>query len=209
LAQRDLKRMLAYSSINHLGYCMLGVFSVAKFTGDSAAFAMDKTAALNGVMLQMFNHGLTAATLFWFVALLEKRSGGLRGLNDFGGLRRVAPVFCGVMGIALFSSLGLPGLNGFVGEFLILRGTFPLTTWATSLTVIGLLVTAIFILTILQRVFSGPLNERWSQLPDLTMGERVALLPPIAMMFVLGLYPQLVLSVINTTAMKIVQQLRY
>ena len=208
-AQKDLKRMLAYLSINHLGYCMLGIFAVARFTADDAAFAMDKTAALDGVMLQMFNHGLTAATLFWFVALLEKRSGGLRGLNDFGGLRKVAPVFCGLMGIALFSSLGLPGLNGFVGEFLILRGTFPLTTWATSLTVIGLLVTAIFILTILQRVFAGPLNERWSQLQDLTMGERLALLAPIALMFVLGLYPQLVLGVINNTAMKLVQQLRY
>ena len=208
-AQKDLKRMLAYSSINHLGYCMLGVFAVAKFTGEDAAFAMDKTAALNGVMLQMFNHGLTAATLFWFVALLEKRSGGLRGLNDFGGLRKVAPVFCGLMGIALFSSLGLPGLNGFVGEFLILRGTFPLTTWATSLTVIGLLMTAIFILTILQRVFAGPLNERWSQLRDLTMGEQLALLAPIALMFVLGLSPQLVLGIINSTAVKMVQQLRY
>jgi NADH-quinone oxidoreductase subunit M len=157
----------------------------------------------------MFNHGLTAATLFWFVALLEKRSGGLRGLDDFGGLRKVAPVFCGLMGIALFSSLGLPGLNGFVGEFLIFRGTFPLATWATALALLGLLATAIFILTILQRVFSGPLNQRWSNLPDLTIGERLALLPPIAIMFVLGLYPQLVLGVINSTAMKIVQQLKY
>jgi NADH-quinone oxidoreductase subunit M len=208
LAQKDLKRILAYSSINHLGYCMLGIFSVARFTGDNAAFATDKAAALNGVMLQMFNHGLTAATLFWFVALLEKRSGGLRGLNDFGGLRKVAPVFCGLMGIALFSSLGLPGLNGFVGEFLIFRGAFPLATWATALAVIGLLVTAIFILTILQRVFSGPLNERWSKLPDLTTGERLALLPSIALMFVLGIYPQFILAVINGTAMKIAQQLR-
>ncbi len=109
----------------------------------------------------MFNHGLTASTLFWFVALLEKRSGGLRGLNDFGGLRKIAPVFCGLMGIALFSSLGLPGLNGFVGEFLIFKGVFPLAPWAASLSVLGLLVTAIFILTILQRVFSGPLNAQW------------------------------------------------
>jgi NADH-quinone oxidoreductase subunit M len=161
------------------------------------------------VMLQMFNHGLTAATLFWFVALLEKRSGGLRGLDEFGGLRKVAPVFCGLMGIALFSSLGLPGLNGFVGEFLIFRGAFPLATWATSLSVIGLLTTAIFILAILQHVFWGPLNERWSQLPDLTMGERLSLLAPIAIMFVLGIYPQLVLPIINTTAMKITEQLRY
>jgi NADH-quinone oxidoreductase subunit M len=208
LAQTDLKRVLAYSSINHLGYCMLSIFSVAGVTADNSAFAIAKAAAVNGAMLQMFNHGLTAATLFWFVALLEKRSGGLRGLNDFGGLRKVAPVFCGLMGIALFSSLGLPGLNGFVGEFLIFRGTFPLATWATALAVIGLLATAIFVLTILQRVFSGPLNERWSKMQDLTIGERLALLPPIAIMFVLGIYPQLVLGVINSTASNIAQQLR-
>jgi NADH-quinone oxidoreductase subunit M len=208
LAQTDLKRIFAYSSINHLGYCMLGIFSVAGLTGGDAAFATAKAAALNGVILQMFSHGLTAATLFWFVALLEKRSGGLRGLNDFGGLRKVAPVFCGLMGVALFSSLGLPGLNGFVGEFLIFRGAFPLATWATALAVIGLLATAIFILTILQRVFSGPLNERWSKLQDLTIGERLALLPPIVIMFVLGIYPQLVLGAINSTAINIAQRLR-
>jgi NADH-quinone oxidoreductase subunit M len=208
LAQTDLKRILAYSSINHLGYCMLGIFSVAEFTGDNHVYATDKVAALNGVIVQMFNHGLTAATLFWFVALLEKRSGGLHGLNDFGGLRKVAPVFCGLMGIALFSSLGLPGLNGFIGEFLIFRGAFPLATWATALAVIGLLTTAILILTILQHVFSGPLDVRWSALQDLTTGERLALLPPIAIMFVLGIYPQLVLRVINSTAINIAQQLR-
>jgi NADH-quinone oxidoreductase subunit M len=208
LAQTDLKRILAYSSINHLGYCMLGIFSAAGFTADNAATATAKVAVLNGVILQMFNHGLTAATLFWFVALLEKRSGGLRGLNDFGGLRKVAPVFCGLMGIALFSSLGLPGLNGFVGEFLIFRGAFPLATWATALAVMGLLATAIFILTILQRVFSGPLIVRWSTLQDLTIGERLTLLPPIAIMFVLGIYPQLALSVINSSAINIAHQLR-
>jgi NADH-quinone oxidoreductase subunit M len=208
LAQTDLKRIFAYSSINHLGYCMLAIFSVAGFTGNDAAFATAKAAALNGVILQMFNHGLTAATLFWFVALLEKRSGGLRGLNDFGGLRKIAPVFCGLMGIALFSSLGLPGLNGFISEFLIFRGSFPLATWATALAVIGLLATAIFILTILQRVFSGPLNERWSTLKDLTIGERLALLPPIAIMFILGIYPQLVLGVINSTVIRMAQQSR-
>jgi NADH-quinone oxidoreductase subunit M len=208
LAQTDLKRILAYSSINHLGYCMLGIFAVTALAGDDAKFASAKAAALNGVVLQMFNHGLTAATLFWFVALLEKRSGGLRGLNDFGGLRKVAPVFCGLMGIALFSSLGLPGLNGFVSEFLIFRGSFPLATWATALAIMGLLATAIFILTILQRVFSGPVNARWSTLPDLTISERLALLPPIAIMFVLGIYPQLVLGVINSTVTNIAQQLR-
>lgn len=209
LAQKDLKRIFAYSSINHLGYCLLGIFAVVKFTGGDTALTAEKYAAMNGVMLQIFNHALTAATLFWFVAMLEKRSGGLRGLNDFGGLRKVVPVFTGLMGIALFSSLGLPGLNGFVGEFLIFKGSFPLITWATALSVFGLLATAIFILGILQRVFSGPLNEKWAALPDLTMGERLTLAPAIGLMFVLGLYPQLVLGFVNSTVMQMVQQLKF
>jgi len=209
LAQKDLKRIFAYSSINHLGYCMLGIFSILKVTGNDPAFATEKIATLDGVFLQMFNHGLTAATLFWFVALLEKRSGGLRGIDDFGGLRKAVPVFCGLMGIALFSSMGLPGLNGFVGEFLIFKGTFPLAIWPASVSVLGLLLTAIFILTILQRVFSGPLQERWSHMPDLTTGERLALFPPIALMFALGLFPQLILGVVNSTAVQMVRQLRF
>jgi NADH-quinone oxidoreductase subunit M len=141
--------------------------------------------------------------------MLEKRSGGLRGLNDFGGLRKVAPVFTGLMGITLFSTLGLPGLNGFIGEFLIFKGSFPLVTWATSLAALGLLVTAIFVLGILQRVFSGPLNQRWVSLPDLTTGERMSLAPAIGLMFVLGLYPQLILGVVNNTAIMMVQHLRF
>ena len=208
-AQTDLKRLLAYSSINHLGYCMLGIFAVATPGVGVIAAATQKAAALNGVFLQMFNHGLTASTLFWFVSLIERRSGGLRGLNDFGGLRKVAPVFCGLMGIALFSSLGLPGLNGFVGEFLIFKGAFPLAPCSASLSVIGLLVTAIFILTLIQRVFNGPLNPAWSKLPDLTTGERVMLAVPIALMFVLGVYPQLVLGVINRTVVEMVKQLPF
>jgi NADH-quinone oxidoreductase subunit M len=209
LAQKDLKRIFAYSSINHLGYCLLAIFAVVKFTGGDAALTAEKYAAMNGVLLQMFNHGLTAATLFWFVAMLERRSGGLRGLNDFGGLRKVVPVFTGLMGIALFSSLGLPGLNGFIGEFLIFKGSFPLVTWATSLAVIGLLVTAIFVLGILQRVFSGPLNERWTNLPDLSVGERLALAPAIGLMFALGFYPQLVLGVVNNTVIQMVQHIQF
>jgi NADH-quinone oxidoreductase subunit M len=209
LAQKDLKRIFAYSSVNHLGYCLLAIFAILKFTGGDAALTAQKYAAMNGALLQMFNHGLTAATLFWFVAMLEKRSGSLRGLNDFGGLRKVAPVFTGLMGIALFSSLGLPGLNGFIGEFLVFKGSFPLVPWATSLAVIGLLVTAIFILGIIQRVFSGPLNEKWVGFPDLTAGERLALAPTIGLMFAIGLYPQLILGVINSTVIQMVHYLQF
>jgi NADH-quinone oxidoreductase subunit M len=208
-AQRDLKRVLAYSSVNHLGFCLLAMFAA---TGGAAGVnqpALQKAAALDGVMLQMFNHGLTAATLFLFVALIEKRSGGLRGLEDFGGIRKLVPVMTGLMGIALFSSLGLPGLNGFVGEFLIFKGVFPLAPWAAAAATVGLLVTAIFLLTLIQRVFCGPLNERWLRMPDLTTAERFLVLPSIALMFLLGAWPQLVLGTIDSTVVKLVQQISF
>ncbi len=206
-AQRDLKRMIAYSSINHLGYCLLGIFAAVQITGSEPRWTNEKVAVLNGVLLQMFNHGITASALFYFVGLIEERT-ARRGLNDFGGLRQVAPVFCGLMGISLFASLGLPGLNGFIGEFLIFKGAFPLATWAAALSVTGLLVTAIFLLTILQRVFSGPLQPKWSGFADLTLKERFVAGPAIVMMFALGLYPQLIIALINSTAGQIAEQLK-
>jgi NADH-quinone oxidoreductase subunit M len=147
----------------------------------------------------MFNHGLTAAAIFWFLALIEERSGGLLGINDFGGLRKPAPVLCGLMGIALFSSLGLPGLNGFVSEFLIFRGAFPLSWLSATVSVLGLLITAAVILTVIQRVFSGPVAERWKSFPDLTTTERLDFAPVLLLMALLGLLPQLALGTINAT----------
>src|SRR5262245_13248229 len=119
-AQRDLKRMLAYLSINHLGYCMLALFAVA--ATPSLAANIDTHAALSGVFMQIFSHGITAAALFYFVGLLEQRR-GVRGIGDFGGLMQRTPLLCGWMSVAMFSSLGLPGLNGFIGEFLIFKGS--------------------------------------------------------------------------------------
>ncbi|MGD1083389.1 MAG: NADH-quinone oxidoreductase subunit M [Verrucomicrobiota bacterium] len=201
LAQRDLKRMVAYSSINHVGYCLLGIFAVVRITGDSAAWSAEKAAALNGVMLQMFNHGLTASALFYFVGLIEQRGGGLRGLDDFGGLRKAAPVFCGLMGVTLFASLGLPGLNGFVSEFLIFKGSLPLAGWAAAVSTLGLLITAIFLLAIMQRVFCGPLQNRWAGWTDLTTGERLTIAPVVALMLVLGICPQILIRVANPAAL--------
>jgi NADH-quinone oxidoreductase subunit M len=204
-AQKDLKRMVAYSSINHLGYCLLGIFAAARLTKSSALFSNEQAAALNGVILQMFNHGLTASALFYFVGLIEQRGGALRGLDDFGGLRQAAPVFCGLMGIALFASLGLPGLNGFPGEFLIFKGALHLASRAALLSIPGLLFTALFLLTILQRVFSGPLPSKWSGWPDLTLGERLTVLPVMALMFVLGLFPQLLTGVANPAVLQMLK----
>ena len=207
LAQRDLKRIVAYSSINHLGYCLLGIFAAAQITGSDARWTTEKAAALNGVFLQMFNHGITAAALFYFVGLIEQRA-GRRGLEDFGGLRQVAPVFCGLMGIALFASLGLPGLNGFVGEFLIFKGAFALTGWAATFSVLGLLTTAVFLLKIMQQVWSGPIAPKWNGFTDLTLGERCVAVPAVLLMVVLGFCPQLVLGVINSTVLQMVEGLK-
>jgi NADH-quinone oxidoreductase subunit M len=207
--QTDLKRMLAYGSINHLGYCILGIVAVAGSTGADASQVSEKAAALTGVMLQLFSHGITAAALFWFLALLERRSGGLTGLDEFGGLRRPMPVFSGLMGIALFASLGLPGLIGFPGEFLIFKGVFPLDWWAATIALLGLLMTAVFLLTIVQRVFSGPLSERWAGMADLTLAERWMLAPAVVVLFAVGLYPQLISGMVHGTVMQFVGLVRY
>ncbi|HRT56608.1 MAG TPA: NADH-quinone oxidoreductase subunit M [Candidatus Paceibacterota bacterium] len=205
LAQRDLKRMLAYSSINHLGYCLLGIFAVLNSPGSASGSLTHQSAALSGVLLQLFNHGLTAATLFAFIGFLENRAGGRRGLDDFGGLRKVAPVFCGLMGIAVFSSLGLPGLNGFISEFLIFQGAFPLAPWAASFSLLGLLLTAVFLLRLLQRVFYGPLNEKWVALADLSVGERALVAPPLILMLLIGVYPQPLLAAVNATVIRMLE----
>ena len=207
-AQKDLKRVFAYSSVNHLGYCMLGIFALAVPAAGDAVRA-SQAAALNGVILQMFNHGLTAAALFWFVAMIQERSGGHRGIDDFGGLRKPAPVFAGLMGIALFSSLGLPGLNGFVGEFLIFRGVFSLSWISATVSVLGLLVTAAVILTVIQRVFAGPVNENWKEFADLHGGERLAMAPVIGMMMLIGLLPQVIVDSVNSTVVNLLAHWRF
>jgi NADH-quinone oxidoreductase subunit M len=207
-AQKDLKRVFAYSSVNHLGYCLLAIFALA-VPASGAAQQASQAAALNGVILQMFNHGITAAALFWFISMLQFRTNGLRGIDDFGGLRKPAPVFAGLMGIALFSSLGLPGLNGFVGEFLIFRGVFSLSWISATVSVLGLLVTAAVILTVIQKVFAGPLPERYAAFPDLHTSERMALAPVIALMFLLGLVPQLIVDSVNPTVVNLLTHWRF
>ena len=195
LAQTDIKRILAYSSVNHLGYCLLGIFAAAAVP---AGPGLARTAAINGTFLQIFNHGLTASALFAFVAFIESRGGGLRGLRDFGGLRTAAPKLAGLMGIALFSSLGLPGLNGFVGEFLIFAGTFKLVWPAAVIAAAGLFVTAVFLLNLIQKVFTGPLPEKWKTFPDLSAGEIAIVAPAIGLIFALGVYPQVLIALFNT-----------
>jgi NADH-quinone oxidoreductase subunit M len=199
-AQRDLKRMIAYLSINHLGYCMLALFAVA--ASPAVAANIDTHAALSGVFMQIFNHGITAAALFYFVGLLEQRR-GVRGIGDFGGLMQRTPLLCGWMSVAMFSSLGLPGLNGFIGEFLIFKGAFAITAWATAIAVLGLLVTAIVFMRAMQSLFSGPLAESCSAFPDLLRGEKLVVVPVTLLMFAIGIAPQFVFNIFNTTVVQV------
>jgi NADH-quinone oxidoreductase subunit M len=198
--QQDLKRMMAYLSINHLGYCMLALFAVA--ASPVVAATIDIQAALSGVFMQIFNHGITAATLFYFAGLLERRR-GLRGIDDFGGLMQRTPLLCGWMSVAMFSSLGLPGLNGFVGEFLIFKGSFAVSATFTALAVIGLLVTAIVFMRAMQSLFSGPLAESCSAFPDLLRSETLVVVPVTLLMFAIGIAPQFVFNIFNATVVQI------
>jgi len=199
-AQRDLKRMVAYLSINHLGYCMLGLFAVA--ASPVVAAEIDMHAALSGVFMQIFNHGITAAALFYFVGLLEQRSGSRRSVDDFGGLMQRTPLLCGWMSVAMFSSLGLPGLNGFIGEFLIFKGSFAVAAAFTAIAVIGLLITAIVFAQAMQSLFSGPLAESCSAFPDLLRKEKLVVVPVTLLMFVIGIAPQFMFNIFNTTVVQ-------
>jgi NADH-quinone oxidoreductase subunit M len=200
-AQSDLKRMVAYLSINHLGYCMLGLFAVAASSGKPV---IDTQAALAGVFVQMLNHGITAAALFYYVALLEERRGS-RGISDFGGLMQRAPLFCGWMSVAMFSSLGLPGLNGFIGEFLIFKGSFAVAASYTAVAVLGLLFTTIVLLRAMQALFSGPLSTSCSAFPELLRSEKFVVVPVTLLMFALGIAPQFVFNLFNTTVARMTE----
>ena len=200
-AQSDLKRMVAYLSINHLGYCMLGLFAIASTTAGST---IDAQAALSGVLMQIFNHGVTAAALFYYVGLLEQRR-GLRGINDFGGLMQRTPLLCGWMSVAIFSSLGLPGLNGFIGEFLIFKGAFAVTAAFTAVAVFGLLITAIVFLRAMQALFSGPLADSCSGFPELLPTEKLVVVPVTLLMLAIGIAPQFLLNIFNSTVVRMAQ----
>jgi NADH-quinone oxidoreductase subunit M len=203
-AQADLKRMVAYLSINHLGYCMLGLFAISAPLVSPRS--EDVEAALSGVFVQIFNHGITAAALFFWVGLLEERR-GVRGINDFGGLMQRTPLLCGWMSVAMFSSLGLPGLNGFIGEFLIFKGSFAMAAPFTAIAILGLLFTAIVFMRVMQALFSGPLTQNAASLPDLHWNEKFVIVPVTLLMFAIGIAPQFIFNLFNTTVTEVARLL--
>ncbi len=204
MAQTDFKRLVAYSSVNHMGYAMLGIFAAVASAPNVADVMNEKSAALNGAMLQMFNHGISSAALFFMVGVIYERT-HTRNLADYGGLRKIMPIYAGVLGISMFSSLGLPGLNGFVGEFMIFKGAFPIVMQWTLLATIGLVITAVFLLSMMQKVCYGPLNGKWKLLPDMTGREIFIGAVLMVFMFWIGINPGPFIKASNTAVGQLVK----
>ena len=184
IVQPDLKKLVAYSSVSHLGFIVLGTFALT-------------SQGLQGGVVQMINHGLTTGALFLLVGIIYERR-HTKIIADFGGLASSMPVFAGMFLFIAFASIGLPGLNGFVGEFLILMGSYPTLPYYTVVAAAGVILAAVYLLWAYERVFTGPLTDPANRrLPDLTMGEVLLFVPLVALIVLLGVYPKVALDVIG------------
>ncbi|MDI6794134.1 MAG: NADH-quinone oxidoreductase subunit M [bacterium] len=185
LAQTDLKKMIAYSSVSHMGYVLLGM-SALTVTG------------FNGALLQMFNHGIITGALFMLVGVIYDRA-HTREIAGFGGIGKQMPAYTGLMAVAVMAAVGLPGLAGFISELLCFVGAFPVYKLITSGAVLGVLLSAVYMLGMFQRIFTGELNPKWAELKDADFREWISLLPLMALIVLLGFYPRLILDVMNMT----------
>ncbi len=177
MVQPDLKKLVAYSSVSHLGFVMLGMFAM-------------NTAGVTGSIYQMLNHGLSTGALFLIVGVIYQRR-HTRMIADFGGLWKQLPMFSAIFLLVMLSSIGLPGLNGFVGEFLILLGAFEVNILTAVLAVSGVVLGAVYMLWMFKRVMFGPLDKAANrELTDLSRRELVVLVPVCVMIVVMGVYPQ-------------------
>jgi NADH-quinone oxidoreductase subunit M len=200
MAQKDMKKLIAYSSVNHMGYVMLGIAAASSAYGEIA----DKTMALNGAMLQMFAHGLITGALFLLVGVIYERTHN-RDLDQFGGLGAKIPVYGGLLSFMAFASLGLPGLAGFVAEFFVFRGALPIYKVITALAGLGIILNAAYLLWMIQRVLLGPLNPRWAEVPDVDRREIVSLVPLVALTLFFGVLPAVLLTTFNVSLTQIVR----
>ena len=194
-AQTDFKRLVAYSSVNHMGFVVLGIAAAGLASG-----TLDANIALNGAILQMFNHGLSAAGMFFLVGVIYERT-HTRNLEEFGGLFPLVPIYGGILIFTSMASLGLPGLNGFISEFLVVRGSWPILTAYTVISMLGLLFTGAYILKGIKKVLHGPLNEHWAhgehRLTEINAREVIVMAPLMALILWIGVWPAWILNVIN------------
>ncbi len=194
LAQTDFKKLVAYSSIGHMGFVILGL-------------AARNDTGITGAILQMFNHGVISAMLFLLVGVLYDRAHH-REINGFGGLGTKMPVYTGITTLAFMASLGLPGLSGFVGEALSLLGAYGEFKWLTILSTIGIVVGAAYFLWTLQRVFLGNLNPKYEDLPEINGREILTLVPLAILTILLGVWPNLAIDMFRESVTNLVNVLQ-
>jgi NADH-quinone oxidoreductase subunit M len=194
MAQKDLKKLVAYSSVSHMGFCLLGM---AGFTDSGMV----------GAMFQMFNHGTITSMLFILVGVIYDRA-HTRGVNEFGGVASVMPRYAGFFGFAFMASLGLPGLSGFISEALVFIGAFKAFTFLVILAATGVVITAAYHLWAIQRIHLGPFNQRWKDVlvgHDMNLREALTLVPLAIIVLVLGFYPMPVLDLVTVGMHDLVQ----
>jgi NADH-quinone oxidoreductase subunit M len=194
LAQTDLKKLIAYSSVSHMGFTLLGMAAMTP-------------AGISGAVFNMFSHGIISSMLFLIAGVIYDRAHH-REIARFGGLASVMPEYSALTGLAFFASLGLPGMCGFISEFMVLTGSFPTFMLFTIISATGVIITAAYYLWAIHRAFLGKLNPMYQGYPDLVWRERLVLYPLGAIAIVLGFYPYAILNVINTTLFSLIAGIR-
>ncbi len=194
IVQPDLKRLVAYSSVSHLGFVVLGIFALTN-------------QGLQGGVIQSVNHGLTTGALFLLVGMIYERR-HTRMIADYGGLARVMPVFAGFFLFIAFASIGLPGLNGFIGEFLVLVGSYlSLPVWAI-VAASGVVLAAVYLLWAYERMFTGPIDKPENEkLLDLDLREKLILVPIAVLVVFLGVYPKPALDRVEPAVIDILDRI--
>jgi len=192
MIQKDMKKLVAYSSVSHLGLCMLGIFAL-------------NPNGITGGILQMLNHGISTSALFLIVGIVYERR-HTRQIAEYGGLSKTMPIYATIFLIMTMSSIGLPGLNGFIGEFAILQGAFQAAPWIAVLATTGIILGAAYMLWLYQRAMFGPVSEVNTKMADLNAREIAYFVPLLIAAFWIGLYPKPLLAVLEAPVAKLVTQ---
>lgn len=203
LVQSDMKKMIAYSSVSHMGYVLVGV---AAAVGPGLTNAAFKEAALTGAALQMFTHGTITGMLFFAVGILYDRA-HLREINAFGGLQARMPRLTWIYTFALMASLGLPGLSGFVAEYLIFTGSYAIFPGVAIAAGVAIIFTAGYLLWMMKRAFYGPLNPRWSDITDASIREMVPLVTLAVLVVLVGIFPKYLVDLLHPSLHQVMQSI--
>ena len=208
LAQTDLKKLVAYSSINHMGYALLGMAAVVAAGSMNGGDLKAAQAGLSGAVFQMFNHGTISAMLFILVGVIYDRAHH-RDIDGFGGLAGHMPIYAGITALAFFAGLGLPGLSGFISEAMCLIGAFPVFKTIVIVSTIGILLNAAYFLWAFQRIFFGEMNKKYSDIPEINNLELFTVIPLAVITLFFGIYPRPYIDLIKATMDVIIENVAF